>query len=79
MDKDPIGRIKHVGLATVQMIRMTWGIDTVKPDVHVKNALKELGLGNDVGVVELLSELTGYKNIELDKIFWWYAKRIKNA
>ena len=73
---DIVGKIKGVNLATVQNLRLLCGIDTVKPDVHVKNVLKEIGLGNEVGVVELLSELTGYSSLELDQIFWhWDTHR----
>lgn len=74
LDKDIMGKIKRVGLATVQNLRLICGIDTVKPDVHVKESLKEIGLGNEVEVVELLSELTGYSCAELDQIFWYWDK-----
>lgn len=56
---------------------MNAGVDTVKPDVHVKEALKELGYGNEVNLVELLSELTGYSCRELDQIFWNWDKSKK--
>jgi len=74
LQSDVVGKIKDVGLATVQNLRLTCGVDTVKPDVHVKKALKEIGLGNEVQVVELLSELTGYSRRELDQIFWYWDK-----
>lgn len=74
LEKDTIGKIKNVGLATVQNLRLLCGIDTVKPDVHVKEALKRIGLGNDVDVVGLASELTGYTCRELDQIFWYWDK-----
>lgn len=74
LSNDPIGQIHNVGLATVQNIRLLTGIDTVKPDIHVKNALKHIGLGNEIGIVELLSELTGYSCRELDLIFWYWGR-----
>jgi len=75
---DIVGKINGVNLATVQNLRLLCGADTVKPDVHVKNVLKEIGLGNEVGVVELLSALTGYSLLELDQIFWhWDRNRSK--
>jgi hypothetical protein len=37
---DPVGKIKHIGLATFQHLRMTFGIDTVKPDQRVKEVLE---------------------------------------
>ena len=72
--EDSVRKIDGVGLATVQNIRLTCGIDTAKPDVHVKESLKEVRLGNEVEVVELISELTGYKSRELDQIFWYWHK-----
>ena len=71
---DFIGKIPNVGLATVQNLRICLGINTSKPDVHIKSALKEIGLGNDVEVCELISELTGYSPLELDQIFWHWDK-----
>lgn len=74
LEKDVIGKIKYVGPATVQNVRMCLGIDTIKPDVHIKNALKKIRLGNEVEICELISELTGYKCIELDQIFWHWDR-----
>ncbi|RJS81194.1 hypothetical protein CW713_06605 [Methanophagales archaeon] len=34
-----------------------------------KNTLKRIGLGSEVEICELISELTGYKCLELDQIF----------
>jgi len=76
--KDIVGKIKRVNLATVQNLRLLCGIDTVKPDVHVKKVLKEIGLGNEVAVVELLSEVTGYSSLELDQIFWFWDRHRSN-
>jgi len=74
LKEDIIGKIPNVNIATVQNLRICLGIDTLKPDVHIKNALKEIGLGNDVEVSELISELTGYSPCELDQIFWHWDK-----
>jgi len=71
---DIVGKIHNVGLATVQNLRICLGINTLKPDVHIKRALDEVGLGNDVEVCELISELTGYSPLELDQIFWHWDK-----
>jgi hypothetical protein len=74
-ENDPIINIKYVGLATVQNLRLCLGTDTIKPDVHVKNALAEIGLGDEVQICELVSELTGIPRRELDQIFWkWGLK-----
>ncbi len=76
---DPVvGGIKGVGPATVQNIKIVSGFDTSKPDRRLENALRHLRLRNPVHIVELLSELTGYKCIELDQLFWyWDDKRQK--
>ena len=58
----------------MQNLRLVCGIDTAKPDVHVKRALKEIGLGNEIEVVELISDLTGYSTVELDQILWHWDK-----
>lgn len=75
-EEDIIGRLDKVGLATVQNFRMCLGIDAVKPDVHIINALKKIGLGNEVEICELISELTEYKCIELDQIFWDWDRNL---
>jgi len=74
LESDPIGKLPNVGLATVQNLRICLGVNTLKPDVHIKNALKEIGLGNDVALCDLVSELTGYSPLELDQIFWHWDK-----
>ena len=79
LENDPIGRLSNVGLATVQNLRMCLGIDTIKPDVHIISALKEIGLGNDVEICELISELTGRKCRELDQIFWNWGINSKKS
>lgn len=78
LEDDIIGRLNNVGIATVQNLRMCLGIDTVKPDAHIKNALKRIGLGSEVEICELISELTGYKCLELDQIFW-LGDKIENS
>lgn len=78
IENDPVVKINNVGLATIQNLRLCLGIDTIKPDVHVKNALVKIGLGNEVQVCELISELTGVSCRELDQIFWiWGQNQMK--
>jgi hypothetical protein len=77
-ENDPIRSIKNVGLATVQNLRMCLGIDTVKPDIHVKNALEEIGLGNEIQICELVSELAKIPCRELDQIFWLWGQNKTN-
>lgn len=78
LEEDVVGKLNNVGVATVQNLRMCLGIDTIKPDVHIINALKKIGLGNEVEICELISELTGYKYIELDQIFWHWDINLKS-
>ena len=82
LNNDALAEIHGVGLARVQNLRMCLGVDTVKPDVHIENALKELGYENCskrnvVEICEWISELTGYSCLELDQIFWHYGKKGK--
>lgn len=74
VEEDLIDKIDNAGLATVQNLRLCCGVDTSKPDDRVKNALRKIGLGNDVEIVELISELTGYSCAELDQIFWLWGE-----
>ncbi|MFX0211067.1 MAG: hypothetical protein ACFFDT_34125, partial [Candidatus Hodarchaeota archaeon] len=74
LKSDIIGGLPNVGLATVQNLRICLGIHTLKPDVHIKRAMEEIGLGNDVEVCALISELTGYSPLELDQIFWQWDR-----
>lgn len=77
LEGDIIGRLQNVGLATAQNLRICLGINTLKPDVHIRRALEEIGLGNDVEISELISELTEYSPLELDQIFWrWDKNRV---
>ncbi|MEM4447313.1 MAG: hypothetical protein QW461_08480 [Candidatus Jordarchaeales archaeon] len=78
--RDPIGRIKGVGLVTFQYLRMMGGIDTVMPDKIVKRVingiLAEAGLKpveddlEFVRTVERLAVVCGYRPIELCWMTW---------
>ena len=39
-EDNEIGRIKNIGLATIQHFRMDFGVDTVKPDQRVIEVLE---------------------------------------
>lgn len=79
-EKDPVGRIKGVGINTFQYLRMMGGIDTVMPDKVVKRVigeiLKKAGMkmpDTDLGFIKLVEEMakdTGYKAIELCWMTW---------
>lgn len=76
---DIIGKIENVGIATIQHLRLAFGINTVKPDVHVKRVLKtefQLKGINNITAIEAvteLSKLSGYDIIRLDKILVNYG------
>lgn len=82
--RDPVGRIKGVGLRTFQYLRMIAGVDTVKPDIQVRRFVEALAdaTGNpnldpsqDQTVLrscEWLAETTDYRMIDLDQIAWWH-------
>ena len=73
--KDIIGSIPNISIATVQHLRMNFGIDTVKPDQRVKEVLEtefDIEKINDLkGIlaVEQIASITKYKVIEIDQIF----------
>lgn len=78
--KDPIGRIKGVGLITYQYLRMMGGVDTVMPDKIVKRVINEIlrkaGLepvNDDIEFIKRAEEIAltcGYKPIELCWMTW---------
>ncbi len=78
--KDPIGRIKGVGLITFQYLRMMGGVDTVMPDKIVKRVINEIlvkaGLNpvdNDMEFIRKAEEVAlacGYRPIELCWMTW---------
>jgi hypothetical protein len=78
--KDPIGRIKGVGLITFQYLRMMGGIDTVMPDKIVKRVINEIlvkaGLepvNDNIKFIKKAEEValaSGYRPIELCWMTW---------
>lgn len=79
--KDPIGKIKGVGLITYQYLRMMGGIDTVMPDKIVKKVINgilikagEKPVYDNMEFIEKIEKLaknTGYRSIELCFITWF--------
>lgn len=72
------GRILYFGIATFQHLRMTFGIDTVKPDLRVLQVLekefgKKLSPIKAIAEVERMAEITGKKVVLLDQIFVKYG------
>ncbi|MGQ9515059.1 MAG: hypothetical protein ACUVTL_08450 [Thermoproteota archaeon] len=78
--KDPIGRIKGVGLITFQYLRMMGGIDTVMPDKIVKRVVNGIlvkagsePVNDDMEFIKKAEEVAlscGYKPIELCWMTW---------
>lgn len=79
--KDPIGKIKGVGLITYQYLRMMGGIDTVMPDKIVKKVINgilikagEKPVYDNIEFIEKIEKLaknTGYRSIELCFMTWF--------
>ncbi len=78
--KDPIGKIKGVGINTFQYLRMMGGIDTVMPDKIVKRVIGEILTkanmkmpANDIDFIRLVDKIAkdcGYREIELCWMTW---------
>lgn len=72
------GCIANVGIATFQHLRITFGIDTVKPDLQVKNVLRvefgaRLSDARAIQAVEQIAEITGKSVVMIDQIFVKYG------
>lgn len=73
------GRVKGLGIAVYQWLVMRQGVDTVKPDVHVRR-FAEASVGrplNDFDVVEVVTEAAkqlGLKAYELDWGIWEHSR-----
>ncbi len=75
---DFLGGLKNVGIATFQHLRMTFGVDTVKPDQRVKEVLKnEFGVQcspeKAISAVEEIARITGNRVYVIDQIFVKYG------
>ncbi|MBN2187720.1 MAG: hypothetical protein JW732_09805 [Dehalococcoidia bacterium] len=79
--EDPIGKISGVGMATFQYLRMMGGVDTAMPDKIVRRVVRQIldeaGLDMPtereidlVRTIEQLSELSGYRPIEICWMTW---------
>ncbi|MEA5092265.1 hypothetical protein SDC9_68493 [bioreactor metagenome] len=78
-EKDIIGSINGVGLATFQHLRMNFGADTVKPDQRVKEVLKRefrFNLSNDIEnivAVKRIAEVMCKSALYIDQVFVNYG------
>jgi hypothetical protein len=73
------GKVKGLGLAVYQALVMRQGVDTVKPDVHVRR-FAEAAVGrrlNDWEVVELVTEAATHVGLRAMELDWriWEASR----
>lgn len=74
-DRDFKGRVKFLGIAACQWLRMRLGVDTVKPDVHTHRFVKRAtGRAlSDTGVVRAIEEAAKRQGIRaraLDGAIW---------
>lgn len=81
---DIIGRIKGVGIATFQHLRMNFGANTVKPDQRVKEVLNRefrFHANNDIDyifAVEYIAKVLGKSALYIDQIFVNYGSGYYN-
>lgn len=77
---DPyVGSVRGVGVATFAYLRMRCGGDSIKPDVRVRHAVRNLGLGenvprSEVGLFVLASAVAaelGIPRLVLDQLLWF--------
>jgi hypothetical protein len=77
--RDFEGRVPGLGLAVYQWLVMRQGIETVKPDVHVRRFAEEalarrLGDGEIVAAFEAVAEELSLKAYELDWRIWEHQR-----
>lgn len=78
--EDGIGKIKGVGLVTLQYLRMMGGVDTLMPDKIVKRVINDIleragykAIEDDMEFIktgEEIAKICGYKAIELCWMTW---------
>lgn len=78
-DRDFRGRVKGLGPAVFQWLVMRQGVDTVKPDVHVRRFAEGV-LGRSLGdaeLVKLVSETAQHLGVPARELDWriWEASR----
>jgi hypothetical protein len=78
-NKDLIGKIPNIAIATFQHLRMVFGVDTIKPDQRVKEVLDyEFNLPrlsdiNAIKAVEEIASITKSRVITIDQILVKYG------
>lgn len=77
-EDDPIGKVSNIAEATFQHLRMSYGVDTAKPDRQVKNVLErefgiKVSLIKTVSAIEHIGRVTEMGTILIDQIFVNYG------
>lgn len=75
---DSIGQLRNIGIATYQHLRMTFGVNTVKPDLRVKQVLEkefEMKLNSEESIeaAEQIAKIAGFEPLLIDQIFVKYG------
>jgi hypothetical protein len=84
LKEDVIGSIENIGVATFQHLRMSFGVDTVKPDQRVKEVLRyefEINKLADLSAilaVEQIAEIMNMRVLMIDQIFVKYGSGYYN-
>ncbi len=77
--RDFEGRVKYLGIAAYKWLTMRLGVDTVKPDVHIRNFVEPI-VGHPVTddelvrVIEKAAPEIGMTPRELDASIWEYQR-----
>jgi hypothetical protein len=77
IDRDFKGRVPNLGFAAFQWLIMRVGVDTLKPDVHLRRFVRQVtGLGlKDDALVTILTRAAGalgVKAASLHAMIWHY-------
>ena len=80
-ERDFKGKIKGMGYAIYQWLVMRQGVETIKPDVHIRRFVELIVqhnvTDNDlVDVLERVARELGLKAYELDWRIWEYQRRV---
>lgn len=78
-ERDFRGRVKYLGIAACQWLRMRLGVDTVKPDVHTHNFVKhavgrQLSDASVVKVIEAAARAMNVRARRLDGAIWEHQR-----
>ena len=83
-NKDIIGSLPNIGIATYQHLKMVFGVETIKPDQRVKEVLDfEFGIEklndfNSILAVEQMAKIINLNVLTLDQIFVKYGSGYYN-